>query len=847
MVLLSSAFGEKSQFATFTGMEQRYFFRITIFAICLLLHLQTICQSSDSTATGTDSNQRVSEYVKKLQAVGKAETQRSIKKYQDGMNTIRQQKLLDELRITIQKVKILLAKGLDTVYINNELQKTSFYLTLIGDGIFVNKGTVHTQRNLAVSSAILTELKGRIRVIREDVATYSNTLMGYRNYIDSIYTDSVLYTFPDDSVATAKYVGKIIVVVKEISKSDSALEKAVTAIPDLQNKIDVMAFDVTAALENIERFREELTTNTFLKELPNITDSTGFARPINQIIYFSYAKEKLALRFYIKDNYGRIFTLFLLYILFAIFLHSLKRKALHENITHSGADEPLVLRFPNLSAAIIVISIFQFIFLQPPFIFSYTLWVIAVGSLTLIFRHVLSAYWMRFWIVMLVLLLTGGAFNMVLQASRIERWLMLAISLLGAAYGIFVFINGKRNELKERKILYFVGFMVVFETAAALYNIYGRYNFSKTLFVSGFTGVVIAILFLWTVRLLNEVLGVTSKVFKHPERRLFYINFEKLGNRVPFIFYVFLVFGWVILVGKQFYAFNLVARPFNALLTTERTLGSYTFTVNGLFIFLIILSVAVLLSKIVSFFAAEPEANFVPSEERKRAGLGSWLLLVQILIISLGLFLAFAASGIPLDKITIILGALSVGIGLGLQGLVNNLVSGLIIAFEKPVNVGDVIELAGKTGTMKSIGFRSSVVNMADGQSIIIPNGDLLSQQLVNWSMGKGNKKITLLIGIAYGSNLEKAIQILKEILAAEKGVIQMPPALIVPLAFGQNAIEIEVSFMIFNFREASGIRGRVISEINNRFKQEGIEIPLPQQEIHIRSMISPNEGGKES
>jgi small-conductance mechanosensitive channel len=111
--------------------------------------------------------------------------------------------------------------------------------------------------------------------------------------------------------------------------------------------------------------------------------------------------------------------------------------------------------------------------------------------------------------------------------------------------------------------------------------------------------------------------------------------------------------------------------------------------------------------------------------------------------------------------------------------------------------------------------------------------------------MGKGHKKITLLICIAYGSNIEKAILILKEILAGEKGILQNPPALFVPLAFGPNAIEIKVSFIIFNFREASSIRGRVIFEINNRFKQEGIDIPLLQQAIRLRSLARTEDHNK--
>jgi small-conductance mechanosensitive channel len=150
------------------------------------------------------------------------------------------------------------------------------------------------------------------------------------------------------------------------------------------------------------------------------------------------------------------------------------------------------------------------------------------------------------------------------------------------------------------------------------------------------------------------------------------------------------------------------------------------------------MSLSVITSKIVSFFATD--ARIRPGGDERRAGLGSWLLLIRITIISLGLFLAVAATGAPLDRITIILGALSVGVGLGLQALVNNLVSGLIIAFEKPVNVGDSVEIGGRSGMIKSIGFRSSILSTVDGAEVIIPNGDLLNAHLVNWSLGNRNE-----------------------------------------------------------------------------------------------------------
>lgn len=129
--------------------------------------------------------------------------------------------------------------------------------------------------------------------------------------------------------------------------------------------------------------------------------------------------------------------------------------------------------------------------------------------------------------------------------------------------------------------------------------------------------------------------------------------------------------------------------------------------------------------------------------------MGSWLLLVRIVIISIALFLAFASAGTQMDKIAILFSALSVGIGFGLQTLVNNLVSGLIIAFEKPVNVGDDVDINGQSGIMKSIGFRSSVISTYDGSDIIIPNGDLLNAHLINWTLGETKRRVEVLIGNA--------------------------------------------------------------------------------------------------
>jgi potassium efflux system protein len=187
-----------------------------------------------------------------------------------------------------------------------------------------------------------------------------------------------------------------------------------------------------------------------------------------------------------------------------------------------------------------------------------------------------------------------------------------------------------------------------------------------------------------------------------------------------------------------------------------------------------------------------------------------------------------AAAGIPLDRITIIFGALGVGIGLGLQGLVNNLVSGLIIAFEKPVKVGDMIELNGGIATMKSIGFRSSIITMADGASVIIPNGDLLSAHLVNWSMSRQVKRNSVIVGVASNTNIVKANQLLTEILKNNHNILQHPTPTVMAKEFNQNSIDLELLFWVKSNWDMT--KSEVISEIETLFAKEGIAFPIAQQ-----------------
>ncbi len=280
--------------------------------------------------------------------------------------------------------------------------------------------------------------------------------------------------------------------------------------------------------------------------------------------------------------------------------------------------------------------------------------------------------------------------------------------------------------------------------------------------------------------------------------------------------------------------FDYIVGPLRDFFSRERTLGDYTFSINSLLLFVAIMGIAVVVSKIVSFFASDK--HLLPGKDEKNSGkgIGSWLLLVRITILSIGLFLAIAAAGVPMDRITIVLGALGLGIGLGLQALVNNLVSGLIIAFEKPVNVGDVVEIDGQSGTMKSIGFRSSVIATWDGADVVMPNGDLLNSHLTNWSLGGNRRRMSISIGIAYDADLNQAKNILADVLNADQRVLKSPMPVIQYEEFKDSAIYLKIFFWTKSLRDSFVVKSDLIIAINAAFKTNNIAIPFNQHDVHI-------------
>jgi potassium efflux system protein len=269
----------------------------------------------------------------------------------------------------------------------------------------------------------------------------------------------------------------------------------------------------------------------------------------------------------------------------------------------------------------------------------------------------------------------------------------------------------------------------------------------------------------------------------------------------------------------------------SALLSAQLGRGSITFSVGDVLEFVFTLWLAYVLSSFIRFVLQE---DVYPRTGLTRGMSYALSSLLNYIILTLGFLLALGAVGMDLTKMTVLAGAFGVGLGFGMQSIVNNFVSGLILLFERPIHVGDIIEVGDLVGEVSRIGIRASIVRTYLGAEIIVPNAQLATERVINWTLSDRRRRIDLAVGVDYGSAPDKVVEVLESVARAHPSILKEPAPQGVFIKFDDSSIDFELRAWTAQFERWPRIQTELAAGVYAALHAAGMSLPFPQREIRV-------------
>jgi small-conductance mechanosensitive channel len=350
---------------------------------------------------------------------------------------------------------------------------------------------------------------------------------------------------------------------------------------------------------------------------------------------------------------------------------------------------------------------------------------------------------------------------------------------------------------------------------------------------SGAIGVAYATMVLYAALQVGRAL-VAVALWSPPlrDRRVVQVHRRLLEERTATALRWLAAGAWVVLVLRHFGLAGSATAFAADVLGAEFRRGALSVSLGDVLTFVLTVAATFLLSSIVRFLLQEA---IYPSLVPHRTLPYAVSTLVHYSLVLTGFLVGLATLGVDLTKITIVAGALGVGIGFGLQGLVNNFVSGLVVLYERRINVGDAVQIGDVGGRVEQIGLRASMVRTWEGAEVIVPNASLTTQNVTNWTLSDGLRRIDFPVGVAYGTAPEKVAEVLLRVARANAYVLAHPAPVVLFLGFGDSTLNFELRVWTAQFDRWVDTRSEIAAAGCAALGEAAIEIPFPQREVRLR------------
>jgi small-conductance mechanosensitive channel len=620
-------------------------------------------------------------------------------------------------------------------------------------------------------------------------------------------------------------------VVDAVERTRQATASGEARVLDLQSRIAEQEARVRTALSSIEQGENRALKSLFVRDGPPIWSlKTGLGTEWEQHGGQSSSLQLKTSAAFIKRHPFSFLIPALFIALMAAALHGLRRRIRKLAEEKPDLQRALpILDLPVSTAFALSTLLIPAIYAEAPRLVHVIMASVTLIPTVVILRRLLDRKAYPILNALVILYFVGQLRVLAAPLPVLARFIFLA-QVLGAAVFLVWMLRSWHSPAEAvethgriwRAIQAVAQIGLVLLPAAFLASSFGYVNLGNLLGIIFLKSVYVAAVLYTAIRILEGLTIIALQVRPLGSLRVISLHRPMLQRRacralevLAFLFWLNVLLSFFGLRGP------LIART-EAALNANLAIGSFTITLGHILAFLITVWASFLVSKFLRFVLEEDVYHHLHLARGVPYAISTTLHYV---ILFLGFFVALGALGIDLTKVTILAGAFSVGIGFGLQNVINNFVSGLILLFERPIKVGDVIEVGGNVGEVSRIGIRASVIRTADGSEIIVPNGSLISSQVTNWTLSDRKRAVEVSVNVAGGADPPRVVELLKSTAASYPGVAKEPAPQVYVTNFSAGAVTFQLRAWIDRYEDWAQLRSDLSVAVKNALAREEIAI----------------------
>ena len=636
-------------------------------------------------------------------------------------------------------------------------------------------------------------------------------------------------------------IGTIVERIKQqldkIQKAKSQAQEQLNIVLRMQNQVSQQDQQISDILLRVRQARERERSRLLEldgRPLWEARDSQALEQTIGPSFHRSFDRSFTSAKEFVGARKLATFTLAIVYLLslFGVFKLSHYVAALAE----VSAEALQVLDRPfSVALLVTLIGTGQYVASAPigiAFIF-YLLYLVPVLRLLApltesrlrILLYVLAAFYAL-----------GGVYLLTLLPPLFKRELY-ALLVLAALVSLAWLARPSRIGLilgqnrKVRMLLLGIRAGLALLAASLVANVVGFVSLAQVLGLSALVGSFVAAALYCGVRVLTLILSTVLHM--NWARALLEMRTAAVGRWSGRLLALAASLLWIKSMLRLLTINESVMGALSGLFQRPIGFDRVHFTLGGVLGLVLILLGGYALANVFTFFLKTVVLPKLPLQRGVPYAISTITYYALLLLVALA---ALSASGVELNKFTVLTGALGVGLGFGLQNIVNNFVSGLILLFERPIHVGDTVDVGGLVGMVRRIGARSSTIVTFQGAEVIVPNSNLISNQVINWTLSSQWRRIDVPVGVAFGTDPERVIKLLVGVAESHPGVLLVRPPMAFFLGFGESALRFELRFWSDQQDTWFQLQSDVTVAVAKALREAGIEIPFPQRVLHVRS-----------